>query len=171
MLLFFRLLLVLVVAPLRRRIAPLDTSVLHFRVLPNDLDLNVHMNSGRYVSFNDIGRVELLLRMNLFAKVLRRGWRPIAGSAMIRYRRSLLPFERFTLKSRVVTWDEKWFYFEHVIEKADGSLAAITHVRGLLRGPKGNVPTREFLELAGALSEPPPMPDFLTKWNEAEELR
>ena len=171
MLLFFRLLLVLLVAPFRRRIGPLDTSVLHFRVLPNDLDLNVHMNSGRYVSFNDIGRVELLLRMNLFRKVLRRGWRPIAGAAMIRYRRSLLPFERFTLRSRVVTWDEKWFYFEHVIEKADGSVAALTHVRGLLRGPQGNVPTREFLELAGAPSEPPPMPEFLALWNKAEELR
>jgi acyl-CoA thioesterase FadM len=171
MLLFFRFLRVLLTARLKPRIDPLGEAVLRFRVMPNDCDLNVHMNSGRYVSFNDIGRVDLLLRMRLFRKVIKRGWRPIAGGSMIRYRRSLMPFESFRLRSRVVAWDEKWFYFEHIIERANGELAALSHVRGLLRGPEGNVAPRELLELAGKDETSPPIPDFVRKWNEAEELR
>ena len=171
MLLFFRFLAVLLSSPFKRRIDPLGTAELRFRVMPNDLDLNVHMNSGRYVSFNDIGRVDLLLRMKLFRRVLARGWRPIAGGALVRYRRSLMPFERFTLKSRVVCWDDKWFYFEHVIEKSDGTLAALSHVRGLLRGPEGNVAPGELLALAGASIVSPPMPEFIVLWNRAEEVR
>ena len=171
MLLLLRFLATVLTSLFKRRIDPLGESVLRFRVWPNDLDLNIHMNSGRYLSFNDIGRVDLLLRMKLFRRVLKRGWRPIAGGAMVRYRRSLLPFERFTLRSRVVCWDEKWFYFEHLIERADGSLAAMTHVRGLLRGNEGNVAPQELLVLAGKDTASPAMPEFIAKWNESEALR
>src|SRR5262249_49967517 len=114
------------------------------RVWPNDLDLNVHMNSGRYLSMMDIGRVEILGRLR--RKVCGRGWRPIAAAAPIRYRRSLLLFQRFTVRSRVICWDEKWLYFRHVVER-HGELCAIGYVRGLLRGREGNVTPAQILEL------------------------
>jgi len=162
MVLLVRLLLTLVISSLKRRIDPFGTSSIRFRVWPNDLDLNMHMNSGRYVSFMDLGRVELMVRAGLLRTILRRGWRPIAGATTIRYRRSLMPFERFTLKTRVLTWDEKWFYFEHVIENNRGELAAIANVRALLRGRDGNVHPREFIALT---RQPdlvaPPMPELI----------
>ncbi len=34
----------------------LETSVLRFRVWPNDLDFNFHLNNGRYLTLMDIGR-------------------------------------------------------------------------------------------------------------------
>ena len=172
MILLLRLFLTILLSSFKRRIDPFGTSVVRFRVMPNDLDLNFHMNSGRYVSFMDVGRLDLLVRMRLLRKVIRRGWRPIAGATMIRYRKSLQPFERFTLKSRVVTWDEKWFYFEHVMENAKGEMAATAFVRGLLRGRDGNVPPREFIAISSRPDlQPPAMPDAIVRWNEAEALR
>ena len=133
------------------------------RVWPNDLDLNIHANSGRYLSFMDVGRLDLLVRMRLLRKVLSKKWRPMVGGAMISYRKSLMPFERFAIRSRVLCWDEKWFYFEHIIEKASGDVAAIGTIRGLLRGPQGNVPPAELIAI-----ESPPMPEFIARWREVE---
>ena len=124
MLLLFRFVFTLLRSRFRSRIGPLDESVVRFTALPHDCDLNFHLNAGRYVSFMDISRVELIGRMRLLGKMLRRGWRPVIGGAVVRYRRSVQPFERFDIRSRVVGWDEKWIYVEHILEVA----------RHLLRG-------------------------------------
>ena len=138
------------------------------RVWPNDCDLNFHVNSGRFMSFMDVGRVDLVVRMGLVRKALKLGWRPIVGGSMITYRRSLLPFERFTIKSRVMGWDEKWLYFAHVIEKPSGEVAATATVRGLIRAPNGNVPPQAFVDLIEPGLPSPTLPESIARWREAE---
>ena len=168
MIVLLRLVWALIRSQFKRKLDLLDESAVTMRVWPNDLDLNVHMNSGRYLSMMDIGRVEILGRTRLLRKVFGRGWRPIAAAATIRYRRSLLPFQRFTVRSRVVCWDDKWLYFRHAIETR-GELCAIGYVRGLLRGKEGNVAPAQILELAGKGGTPsPPMPDEIAQWASAE---
>ena len=54
--LYFRLLMLLIKLIRKPRLGLLDTSVLILRVLPNDLDMNMHMNNGRYLSIMDLGR-------------------------------------------------------------------------------------------------------------------
>jgi len=171
MVLLLRFLVTMLKSFFRPRIGPLDESVLTFRALPNDLDLNLHVNAGRYISFIDIGRVELLGRFGIFRQVMRRGWRPLVGGSIIHYRRSVLPFETFKVRSRVLCWDEKWFYFQHIVERR-GEPAVTAYVRGLLRGKEGNVPPAELLALAGQRELPsPPIPELLRRWIELEALR
>src|SRR5687768_14645258 len=99
MVVLFRLIWALIRSRFKPPIGPLDEASFAMRVWPNDLDLNVHMNSGRYVSMMDIGRVEILGRMRVLWKVFGRGWRPMVGASTIRYRRSLLPFQRFIVRT------------------------------------------------------------------------
>ena len=47
------------------RIGLLDESAVGFRVLPGDLDVNVHLNNGRYLALMDLGRFDLLIRGGL----------------------------------------------------------------------------------------------------------
>jgi acyl-CoA thioesterase FadM len=167
-----RLLKSLLTSPLRPRIEPLEEATIGLRVWPNDLDLNMHVNSGRYLSFMDIGRVEIIARMRVFRKAIRRGWRPINGGTMITFRRSLLLWEPFKVRTRILCWDEKWFYFEHIIERSNGELAAIANARALLRGPDGNVAPAALIELAGRGSiASPPIPESISRWREAESAR
>lgn len=167
-----RFLKALLTAALRPKIEPLGTAEIRMRVWPNDLDLNVHVNSGRYLSFMDIGRVELLARLRLFRRVLSEGWRPINGGTMITYRKSLLLWERFTVRTRILCWDEKWFYFEHLIERSDGELAAIANARALIRGRHGNVPPAQLIELSGPHRvDSPPFPECIVLWRKAESSR
>ena len=164
MVVLFRFLFAIFKSRFRPRLGVLDDCVIAMRVWPNDLDLNMHMNSGRYLSMMDIGRVEILARTRMLRRVLKRGWRPMVGATFIRYRKSLLPFERFTIRSHIVCWDEKWLYFEHILERR-GEVAAQAYVRGLLRGKSGNVKPRELLELAGTPSlQSPEMPADVAAW-------
>src|SRR5258706_4303913 len=100
----------------RRSLGLLDESVLAFRVWPNDLDANVHMNNGRYLTLMDLGRLDLTARAGFLGTALRRGWRPMVGSATIRFRRGLAPFARFQLITRIVCLDGKWFFIEQRLE-------------------------------------------------------
>jgi acyl-CoA thioesterase FadM len=169
MVVLFRLLVAILKSRFRPRIGILDDCVIAMRVWPNDLDLNMHMNSGRYLSMMDVGRMAILARTRMLRPVLKRGWRPLVGATFIRYRRSLLPFERFTVRSRIVCWDEKWLYFEHILERR-GEIAAQAYVRGLLRGPSGNVKPSDLLALAGKEGLPSPeMPDAIRRWRELLE--
>ena len=93
----------------RRRIAPLDVSVLRFRAVPTDLDLNMHMNNGRYLTLMDLGRIDLMMRTGMGRLVIREKWMPVIASAMVRFRRSLLPFQKSELHTRLLCWDDKWF--------------------------------------------------------------
>lgn len=169
MVVLFRFLFAIFKSRFRLPLGVLDECVIAMRVWPNDLDLNMHMNSGRYISMMDIGRVEIMARSRILGRVLQRGWRPLVGATFIRYRKSLLPFERFTVRSHIVCWDEKWLYFEHILERR-GEVAAQAYVRALLRGPKGNVRMTELLELAGkAGTESPPMPEAIAAWRDIIE--
>jgi acyl-CoA thioesterase FadM len=169
-LLLFRFVLVVVAARFRRAVPPDGASTVRFTVLPHDCDLNFHLNGGRFLSFMDIARVELLARMRLLSKMLRRGWRPVMGGAMIRFRRSVLPFERFDVTSRLVGWDEKWFYLEHVVEK-DGQHCAVAHARVLIRGRQGNVSTAEVAKLIGLDARFPVLPEVVSRWRDLEDAR
>lgn len=103
--LWFRLLHLLLCSFFRPRLdAPFGVSRLPFRVLPNDLDSNLHMTNGRYWNIFDLGRLDLILRMGLGRVALREKWAPIVGAGTIQFRRELKPFQRFTLETRLVGW-------------------------------------------------------------------
>ena len=101
MLLLIRFLRVAIMGFLSRTQDILGESVLTFRVMPNDIDLNFHLNDGRYLSFTGLGRAHLLARTGVLRKALRRKWAPVVAGAMIRYRREIRPFAKFTLRSRI----------------------------------------------------------------------
>lgn len=167
--LIFRLLWVFIAALKRPRIGLFDSSVLNFRVLPTDLDINLHMTNARYLSIMDLGRTDLLIRAGMLGLVKRERWLPVVGSIDIRFRRALMPFQRFVLRTRLICWDEKWIYLEQRIE-SDKGVHSIATVRGLFRGRGHSVPSRVLMERMGHRGESPAFPTevlCLLAWEEA----
>lgn len=156
--LIFRLLRVLLVGLFKPRIGLMDISTLRFQVLPTDLDLNMHMTNARYLSIMDLGRTDLLIRGGMLGLVKRERWLPVVGSIDVKFHRPLRPFQKFTLTSRLVCWDEKWLYIEQRLE-SDRGVHAVATVRGLFRGRQGSVPSRVLLGRMGYHRlESPPFP-------------
>jgi len=166
--LFYRLVRVLLgILWSTRRLGVHDPSVLEFRVWPNDLDLNRHMNNGRYLTVMDLGRIDLIGRMGLIATVREQRWFPVLGSAVIRYHRPLAFPERYTLVTRIVGWDEKWFYLSQMFTRG-GTPVASAFAKGLVRAPGRSIPTGEVLAAAGITEPSPPLPEPIVRWLEAD---
>jgi len=165
--LLFRLFLLVITAPFRRKLHPLSESILTMRVLPNDLDLNMHMNNGRYLPMMDLGRLDLLLRAGMLPAMLKLQWQPLVGAINIRYKMSLLPFAKYRLHTKIVAWDEKWIYLEQRFEKKN-RLIARAHVKALFRSPKGNVRPEDLFRLLQMNIDPPAIPERVRKWIENE---
>lgn len=52
-----------------------------FRVLPNDLDINRHMNNGRYLTMIDLMVIEYFARTGFLNVLLKNKWRPVVGGS------------------------------------------------------------------------------------------
>jgi acyl-CoA thioesterase FadM len=163
-----RFLVVLVRALRAPRTDVLAESVLRFRVMPDDLDVNVHMNNGRYLALMDLARLDVMVRAGLYRPGSHRRRWPVLGSAMVRYRRSLQPFQHFSLHTRVLGWDDRWFVFEQRFE-ADGRVACTSIARAMFRSPAGNVAPAAALEEAGFDMTSPPLPGYVRRWAAADD--
>lgn len=146
------------------------------RVYPNDLDTNIHMNNGRYLTVMDLGRLNMILRTGLWRLVMRKKYAPVLASAQIRYRLPLMPFQLYDLETRILCWDEKWAYMEqrflYINGPKKGAVAAIALVKGSFLDParKITVPMSEVLgEMNQADRVSPEFPAYLQDWIRAEE--
>ena len=145
-----------------------DECSVALRVWPNDLDVNVHMTNSRYLLAMDLGRWDFGVRTRLWREMGRRRWFPLVGSATLRFRKGLDPFQRYELRTRLVAWDEKWCWFEQRFCVGE-ALHAVGRVKVLFRGPQGNVPTAELFAACGAAGAPArQVPENIRLWLEAE---
>jgi len=151
-----------------RPLAPLgvlEEDRLRMRVLPNDIDINLHMNNARYLNIMDYARMHLLARTRLLNHILHSRWRPLVGAVWITYRRSLPLFSAFEITSRMVCWDKKWFYLEQSFTGSHG-LAAVGWVKGVLRDTQGTVDPQQVIEGVAPGTVSPPMPEAIATWND-----
>lgn len=143
----------------------LDEDVVSMRVWPNDIDLNLHLNNARYLSFMDYGRTHLLARTRLLGHIIRSRWQPMVGATWITYRRSLPAFSAFRLSSRLICWDDRWFYIEQTFTRRRG-LAAVGWIKGVLRDSGGTVDPQRAISCVAPGLVSPPMPEAIATWNE-----
>jgi acyl-CoA thioesterase FadM len=163
--LYLRLLFLLVRLMNVQRRSVLEDSRVSFRVMPNDCDINLHMNNGRYLSFMDLGRLHLVAQVGLLRVVIKNRWKPVLAAAEINFIRSLAPFEKFDMVTRVVTWDDKYVYMEQRFETRE-ALCAHAFVKGLFLATEGRISNPAVLRMLGYDGTAPPMPDELRIWAE-----
>ena len=160
--LFIRLIKVVLLALFGEKVAidaPLKT---HLRVWPNDLDTNFLMNNGRYLTVMDLGRTDLIIRSGQLKTLMARKWYPVVAATHITFRRSLNLFERFTITTQLIGWDDDWIYLEQSIRNAKGEFAtrALFKTAFLHRGKR--VSSAELAEAFGMSPVSSALPDDLS---------
>jgi acyl-CoA thioesterase FadM len=168
--LWVRLVLLIVALLWRPRLNPREPSLLHFRVLPTDLDTNLHMNNGRYLTIMDLGRLDLMLRSGLWRPLWRNDWAPMAGAVVIRFRRELRLFERFVLRTRIAAWSdttavmEQAFFFADGARKGQMAACALMKAGFYDRGDRRLITVKRLIAELGVPAEatqsPPASPDI-----------
>ena len=92
----------------------------------------------------------------------------MAGS-VVRYRRRVRAFYRLDMASRLVGWDDKFLYAEQSMWHR-GTCTSHLVVRMAVTDAAGLVRMDRFAR-AVDLPEPPPLPDWIRTWIEAEARR
>ncbi len=146
-----------------------------FRVWPTDLDILRHMNNGKYLSVMDIGRFALMQHTGLDTVFSRERWYPVVVGQTISYRKSLLPWQRFTIESRILGFDEQAVYIEQRFVRPDSAgqpeIYARAVVRGrILRRGGGVVPVTELMQKTGADRAEFNVPAAVLAWGSATRL-
>jgi acyl-CoA thioesterase FadM len=167
--LYFRLLLTILKALRAPRIGPGEAVELRLTVLPTDLDLNGHMNNGRYLTMVDLALATVFIRSGFLKLCRSQRWQPIGGGSVVYFRRALTVFQRYTLRFTMVGWDELWSYgrFEFV---RNGALCANGFVKGAAAGRQGLVPNAEIYPVLGYRQPSPAFPEDLQAWIAADRL-
>lgn len=141
------------------KISILEPCRTRFWVNPMDLDVNLHMNNGRYLSIMDLGRTDLMLKAGVFNTLFFNGYYPVVVSESIRFKKSLDPFQFFYIETQVEAWNAKDFYLRQSFirkEKGQDVIVAEGYIKGrfLKRGRKGSIPTLELFKVMGVDLDP-----------------
>ncbi len=165
--LYLRLLLTLWRARFLPALEPGETLTRTLRVLPNDIDLNGHMNNGRYLTVIDLMLVEYFVRTGFARVMLQKGWRPMAGGSLISYRRGLKPLQAYTLRFRLDACDTMWNYMRFEFLQGDRVCAA-GYMKGAAVGRGGLVPNAESYAAMGRPVFDAALPAPVRQWIGAE---
>lgn len=164
--LYIRLLLTWAAARRKPRIVAGEEIAMKLRVWPHDLDLNGHMNSGRYLNITDLAVIEYLARCGFLPIAIRKRWQLIRAGTLISFKRELKPFRIYTLRFAMACWDRNWIYMRFTFEHR-GKLMAAGYVKGTTLGRTG-VNARETFSMMGLSPESPPFPPSVQSWIEAD---
>lgn len=148
-----------------------DTHVSTHICWPWDLDLFMELNNGRTLTLYDLGRLPLAKRAGLVDALRRNGWGLTMAGASVRYRKRVRMFDRITIKSRAVCWDDRFIYLEQSMWRGDVPTSHILY-RSAVTSPEGIVePTKVVEDILGASSHSPEIPTWIASWVAAEALR
>ncbi|TNE85080.1 MAG: acyl-CoA thioesterase [Deltaproteobacteria bacterium] len=106
------------------------------RVLPHELDLNLHMNQARYAQVMELSRTDWVLRSGAWDAWRADGVKPVVASQKITYRRELKLGQRYTLESRCLGLDGRLLRFETHVLVGD-RVHAMGEVSLIFIGPDG----------------------------------
>lgn len=162
--LLLRLFWLLVSQAKRSRCSVLGPCITELRVWPNDLDVNLHVNNGVYLTYADLGRVDLMLRADVFSKIRKNGWYPVVASESIQFRKSLKLGQRFTMTTRLVGWADYSLYIEQVFKRQDEHIATLMIDAIFLSKAGGKVAVKELLEMADMTEDSPELPNKFQQW-------
>lgn len=137
---------------------------------PWDLDPWRELNNGRTLTLYDLGRIPMSLREGLFSVLRDNRWGITVAGNSVRYRRRIRGFDRFTMVSRNLGWDEKFIYMEQTMWRR-GECTNHMLVRAAVTSESGIVPPAKVVAALHGPSESPELPGWVKAWIAADAQR
>jgi len=87
---------------------------------------------------------------------------------MIRFKRPLKLFQRYSIRTEVVCWDERAFYLEQTFQRGSTFIAKAVVEARFLSTSGERIPADKVVVLAGYSEPSPPMPAWIEDWQRAQ---
>ncbi|KAF9941773.1 hypothetical protein BGZ67_004111 [Mortierella alpina] len=144
------------------RISPTDTSIVRERVWVDELDLNFHFSNSSYGKNCDYARVKYVTSLFGPSVLPLHPLRKIAfalGGNQMWFKKEISLFQSYEIRTRLLTWNQKWFIIEHRMYAPAGrgsgqTLCAIGISKFVLKYAGGSwknktIPFLDALEMVG----------------------
>ncbi|GAA5080475.1 thioesterase family protein [Roseibacterium beibuensis] len=152
------------------RLGILDTHHLGLTCLPWDIDGFFEMNNGRILTLYDLGRFGLSIRTGLWDTLKRERWGLVVAGSSVRYRARIRPLQRFDLRTRLLGWDDKFFYIEQAMVRGETVCNHALLRTGVTEKGRLTNPLR-VADALGIDRASPALPDWVLNWAEADRTR
>lgn len=147
-----------------------DVGRVQMRVWPVDLDTLGHVNNGVYFSLMDLGRFHLLQSSGAWALISKHGFYPVVANETMSFRKSLQPWQKYTIETAIAGYDEKAVYVRQRFV-VNGEIFAEGFVRArFLKRSGGTVSPAELSEALDIDVTQFPPPAWVSQWVEAVSL-
>ncbi|MCP3687993.1 MAG: thioesterase [Gammaproteobacteria bacterium] len=147
-----------------------DTSLLEFRPGISDIDIFGELNHARYFNYMELGRWDYSYRIGFVDVIRQKKWGLVVGGASIRYRRRIPFLKKFSLTTRVVCHDSRWFYFLQETYIGE-QICSSALVKAGASSKDGLVPATEVAIALGKEGWGKEIPAWVQAWIEAEGQR
>lgn len=151
-------------------LGPFETHVSTHRCWPWDLDPWGELNNGRTLTLFDLGRTVLAQRTGLAATLSREGWSVTIAGASTRYRRRVTAMQRLQMRSRMLGWDDRFFYLEQSFWRR-GECTTHMLMRAAAVEAGRMVPIERLTRAMGLQDVDQALPDWVQAWADAERAR
>ncbi len=151
-------------------IGVLDAHVSTHRCWPWDLDPWIELNNGRTLTLYDLGRLPMAVRTGIIGIMRKNGWGITVAGNSVRYRRRIKGFQRFTMVSRTLGWDERFLYMEQSLWSR-GECCNHMLLRGAITSGQGIVAPAQLMLAAGRDPQSPEIPGWVQDWIAADAQR
>lgn len=118
---------------------------LSLMVLPNDIDINLHMNNGRYLTICDLTRIDMFIRTGLAKTMMYEKWMPVISEHTMIYKKPLKLFKRYDVKMEIIGWDDRAFHMIHTFTIGDRVIAEGTS-KGVIVGRGGVISPADVMK-------------------------
>lgn len=158
--LFFRRLWIYLRAQLSSKDGAItDTYSLHFRVWLTDQDTFLHLTNSRYLSFSDLGRLNLLIRSGVWEVFNREAWELVICSQTRTIARMLKSPQTFEIACQITGWTDEHIAICHRFQRSSKVHAEVnTLVRIQTRGGE-IIPVNRLLEALNVTTVSPQLTD------------
>lgn len=163
--LYFRLIWTLFFSSFQSRVSVFEDYETRHYVFPNDLDALGHMNNGRFFTITDFVRVGWLIRAKIWQVMKRKKLYPVIAGETAQFRKPLMPFQKYKIRTRLRGWDEHFFYIEHAFISKKG-IHALVLIRTMIIG-KSRLSPLEILNFVEQDVPPIKMDEVLEFWNKS----
>ena len=151
-----------------------DTHVSTHMIWPWDLDPWMELNNGRTLTLYDLGRIPLATRMGFRKVMTDNGWGMTVAGNSTRYRRRVKVFDRVTMKTRLIGWDDRFLYMEQsMLRKGDctSHMLIRSAIVQTSNGRAGIVAPSKMAAAFGVSETSPRLPDWVLAWASADAQR
>lgn len=128
----------------------LESQTTRGMVLPQDIDGFLHMNNSKYLKEFDLARLRFAASLGFMEISRREGAIFVVNASSIRFRRSMKVFQRYSIGTKLVGWNEGAMFLEQRMLTTTGFVSAImltkiaikrTSVETFIKGFCGDVVT------------------------------